>query len=248
MRALAVPAAVALAVALGCSSSQPKPDPQPQIESKHKMVNPLDDNAEDGDGMQVEGMLGTLDTGAVQAGMSRPMLEITSCFDRLQRRRPYLGGRAVLQFRVTREGKVKTVQLQESSMGSVEAERCIVTAARTAQFERPRGGEAEFSYTVEFQGRVIPDAWDPGMVREELDENREALTTIKQGRNKKEQLVAPSGLTVTLYIGGRGEVLSVGMTALEEIDEEFADHFVSTLKSIKFERPQSPYAKVTFTW
>ena len=241
-------AAATLVVGLcACSTAKPKPDPQPQVESQHKMVNPLDLDDDGKDGMQVEGALGTMDQSAVQAGMSRPMLEITSCFDSRQTTQPYLGGRASLQFRVSRDGKVKTVRLQESNLGSMELERCILTAARGATFERPRGGDAEFGYSVEFQGRIQPLPWDPGMVRSELDENREKLTTIKQGR-KTESLVPPSGLTVTMYVNGRGKVVSVGMIAIEEIDEEFATHFVEGLKEMKLEQPQGPYAKVTFTW
>lgn len=239
--------ALALVVLGACSTAPAKPDPGPQVESNHKMVNPLDLDDDGKDGMQVEGALGTMDQSAVQAGMSRPMLEITSCFDSRQRNQPYLGGRANLQFRVSREGKVKTVRLQESDLGSLELERCIVAAARGASFERPRGGEAEFGFSVEFQGRIQPVPWDPGMVRNELDENREKLTTIKQGR-KTESLVAPSGLTVTMYVNGRGKVVSAGMTAIEEIDDEFATHFVEVLREIKLEQPQGPYAKVTFTW
>lgn len=238
---------LALAALCGCSGAPAKPDPQPQVKSNHKMVNPLDLDDDGKDGMQVEGALGTMDQSAVQAGMSRPMLEITSCFDSRQRTQPYLGGRASLQFRITRDGKVKTVRLQESNLGSMELERCILAAARGATFERPRGGEAEFGYSVEFQGRIQPVPWDPGMVRTELDENREKLTTIKEGR-KTEALVPPSGLTVTMYVNGRGKAVSAGMNALEEIDEEFATHFLEVLKEIKFEQPQGSYAKVTFTW
>jgi TonB family protein len=233
---------------LGCSGGAEKAKPKPvEVQtSDHKMVNPLEEGEEDGDGMKVEGALGTLDQNAVQAGLSRSMLEFTSCYDRRARRKPYLCGDVVLAFRVTREGKIKKVHVKQSSLGALSIEKCILEAARTASFERPRGGEAEFSYTVSFNARVTVDAWDPGMVREEIDDNRDKLFIKQEGRESV-PLEVPSGLRVTMYVNRRGKVISVGMTAEEEIDEEFSTHFISAVKTIQFEKPQS-FAKVTITW
>jgi len=231
-----------------CSTPEPKPDPEPVVQSKHQMVNPLAPGDDDGDGMKVEGTLGTLDQSVIEAGLNPALLEITSCFNRQQKQEPYLGGQVTMQFRVARDGAIKSVRMQRSSLGSMEVDRCILEAAHTARFQRPRGGEAEFSYSLELSGRIMPVVWNLGMVRDEITKHREDLSSIRRGRKIVTQLVVPSGLEVTMYIDRRGHVVSVGMIAVEEIDQEFAAHLVATLKTITFEQPNSPYAKVTFTW
>jgi len=242
-------AAVGLALALlcACAKPEPKPDRAPVVQSKHRMVNPLVDSEDDGDGMKVEGTLGTLEQSAIQAGLNPALLEVTTCFNGEQKQKPYLGGKATLQFRVARDGTVKKLELKSSTLGSMVVNRCILDAARTARFARPRGGEAEFDYSVELSGQILPVVWDPGMVRDEIEKNREKLTTIRVGR-RSTSLVVPAGLVITMHLNRRGRVVSVGMVAVEEIDEEFASHLVSALKAIKFERPNSSYAKVTFSW
>jgi len=236
-----------LVVIAGCSGGAEKTKPRPPaVKSNHEMVNPLEQGDEDGDGMRVEGALGTLDQSAVQAGLSRSMLEFTSCYDRNARGKPYLCGDVELAFRVTREGKIKKVRIKQSSLGALPVERCILEAARTATFQRPRGGEAEFSYTVSFNGRVPVNAWDPGMVKQEIDDNRDKLFIKQEGRESI-PLEVPRGLRVTMYVNRRGKVVSAGMTAEEEIDEEFSTHFISSVKTIQFEKPEG-FVKVTISW
>lgn len=233
---------------LGCSSAPPKPDPEPTIPSNHHAVNPLDlDDGDDPDGMKVEGTLGTLDEYAVQEGMQPRLERIGRCFQDELSQKPYLGGQVSFKFRIDRQGRIKWVRLAESGIGSYPVEQCMLEAARTARFERPRGGEAEFSYTLSFQGRTSPLVWDPGMVKEELEGNIEALLTAKEGRDAQ-VLTAPSGLQLTFYVDHTGHPISVGMTAEEDIPAEFAEPFIEHLKGLSFVKPQSRYAKVTYSW
>jgi TonB family protein len=217
------------------------------VESKHKMVNPLEDSDDDPDGMQVEGTLGQLDQGAIDSGLRPQMATVTRCFDERARRLPYLSGRVALKFRIARDGAIKTLTLTESSLGSYTVERCILQAMNMARFERPKGGEAEFTYSLEFSGKVTPLVWDPGMVKEEIEKKIEDLLVFKE-EGVENTLTAPKGLVVTFYVNRRGRVLCAGMTAQEAIDEEFAERFITNLKKIKFVEPDERYAKVTYTW
>ena len=241
-------AAVLAVQGAGCATAPAKvrPGKPEEDRGRHRMVDPGSVDDDEPDGMRVEGTLGTLDRAAIQAGLSRSMLEFTSCYDRRARHKPFLDGEVSLAFRVTRAGKVKTVRVQRSSLGAFEIERCILGSARTATFERPRGGEAEFSYTVSFNGRVPVDIWDPGMVREELDENRDLLF-VRQVGAEAVPLDVPPGLSVTMYVSRRGRVVSAGVTAEGAVDDDFAAHLVAALKQIQFEVP-SGIAKVTFSW
>jgi len=157
-----------------------------------------------------------------------------------------------MQFRIARDGRTKTLRLRESTIGSVAVERCLVRELRDIQFSQPSGGEAEFTYTLTFQGRVAPLVWDPGMVRDEILGQVEQLLSpgsdSPQGSGGSVALVAPEALTVTFYLDQRGTVVSAGMAAEEDIPEAFADRFIENLKRIKFVQPQSAYAKVTYSW
>lgn len=236
------------ALCAACSTAPPpQPEAPPPREPRHKMVNPLEDPADVDDGMEVQGMLGTLDQDAIQAGLSPRLPRVTRCFDERLRRQPYLCGEVALRFRVARDGSIKQVGIARSTLGSFEAERCILAAVRGARFERPRGGEAEFQYPLSFQGRLNVYGWESGMVSRELQEHSEQLLSVKRGRSTI-VLDAPRGLELTFYVDRRGKAISVGMTAEEAIEEAFALPFIDNLKQLKFVAPQGRYAKVTYRW
>lgn len=213
------------------------------VESQHRAVNPLADDEENNDGMQVEGTLGTLDEEAIQSGMAPRLREIAGCFDNLVGQAPYLGGQVSLQLRVGRDGTARRVKLTESSLGSLTAERCILKAARGARFGRPRGGEAEVTFPLTFTGRIAPVIWNEGMVKDGLLAHVEELLA-DGGR----PLRAPQGLVITFYVDPGGRVVSAGMIAEEPIDEKFADRLVENLKKLKLTQPSGGYAKVTYPW
>lgn len=240
---------LSLALAPSCSGPPPKPKAPPtDVESKHKMVNPLETGDDADDGMQVEGTLGQLDQVSIQEGLTPRMAPVTACFNRRVARKPYLGGQVDLSFRVARDGALKTLSMTASSVGDYAVEQCIRQEMRKASFSRPRGGEAEFTYSLTFQGRYSPLVWDPGMVKDEINKNLEELLTKKEGRKKKTTLSAPRGLVVTFYVNRRGRVITAGLVAEEPIDEEFAAAFIENLKRVEFVDPQQRYAKVTYTW
>jgi TonB family protein len=208
------------------------------------MVDPFAEGEDDADGMEVQGTLGTIDQHAIQVGIAPRMQAVGRCFEAEVREKPYVGGQVALQFRVARDGSLKTLKLVESTLGSYEVERCILEEMRQASFERPQGGEAEFTYPLVFQGRTGTQLWDPGMVKDEILDNLDELLEAEDGVT----LVAPEGLVVTFYVDRRGRVVSAGMTAAEAITEDFAETFIENLKDVKFVEPQMHFAKVTYTW
>jgi hypothetical protein len=237
----------ALALAACASSNKPKPASPPRVESEHKMVNPLEDDDEIQDGLQVEGTLGQLDQASIQEGLAPHLPRVTACFNSRVGRAPYLSGKIELQFRVARDGALKKLTLLSSSVGHWGVEQCVRKELERASFSRPRGGEAEFTYSLDFQGRYTPLVWDPGMVKDEIAGKVDELLTVKEGREET-TLTAPEGLVITFYVNRLGRVVSAGMTASEPIEESFAEAFITNLKKIEFVDPQQRYAKVTHRW
>jgi hypothetical protein len=240
------PSLLTLLLLAGCSSPAPKPDPRPPDEGRqnHKMVNPLAPPTDDDpDGMQVEGVLGTIDEASIQRGVSPRLAAASACFKGRTHRQPYLGGKLTLHFRVGRNGATKKVKIAENGLGCLEVERCILDAFGRATFGRPKGGEAEFTYPLIFPSRLPTLSWESGMVKDEM---LKRVDELLRGSNGK-LLTAPAGLAVTFYVGPKGRVASAGLMAEDVVDEAFGDRFVENLKQLKFIQPHG-YAKVTYTW
>lgn len=232
-----------------CSSPKPKPKAAPtNSESKHKMVNPLDDSDDIQDGLQVEGVLGSLEQSAIQAGLDPKLTTVNACFTQHLRLAPYLGGKATLTFRVATNGTIKKLNFTDSDLGSSAIERCILQTLGQVTFERPKGGEAEFTYPLIFNGRVQAQVWDPGMIRDEIEQHMDELIEAKGENGEVTVMDVPNNLTVTFYVDHRGKVVSAGMIAEDPVEEFFAEQLTQNLKKIKFVEPQGGYAKVTFSW
>jgi hypothetical protein len=126
-------------------------------------------------------------------------------------------------------------------------ERCIVQQLRRVVFTRPRGGEAEFTYALNFQSKITPAGRDPELVKQEIVEKADSLFIFHDGSSEV-SLKIPRGLTITFYINHEGEILSAGMNAEEPIDEQFAERFIQNLKSLKLAPPTAAYAKASYSW
>src|SRR5437016_1429845 len=102
--------------------------------------------------MRVSGTLGTLRDEEIDGPFQRSWDDITRCYRDAQSRLSYLGGKIEVKVRVGGDGTPKRVFVSASTMGSYEAERCILQVARGLTFARPHGGtEAEFAYPIEFR-------------------------------------------------------------------------------------------------
>jgi len=228
----------------GCSSPAAKTDPEPTGSAQHKMVDPLADDDDPHDGLEVEGMLGTIDGEAAQASLALRLPAAAACFRQRAQRQPYLGGKLNLVFRVSRQGTVKKLRLGQSSLGSVEVERCIVRGFQGVRLPTPKGGEAELVYPLSFQSRMPALSWGSGMVKDEILKNVDTLLLDDGGK----VMTAPAGLTLTLYVDGKGRVASAGMTADDLVDDAFADRLIANLRQLKFVAHDQGYAKVSYTW
>jgi hypothetical protein len=235
---------LSLSLLLGCSSAAAKPDPQSAGPSRHEMVDPLADNDDERDGLEVEGTLGTIDGEAAQAGLAQRLPAAEACFRQRAQRQPYLGGKLTLVFRVSRQGTVKKLKLSQSSLGSVEVERCVARGFGGVRFPKPKGGEAEVVYPLSFQSRAPSLTWGSGMVKDEILKNVDTLLLDGEGK----VMTAPAGLALTLYVDGKGRVVSAGMTADDAVDDDFADRLIANLKQLKFVAHDQGHAKVSYTW
>ena len=193
------------------------------------------------DGVEVEGLMGTIRADEVERGVQTRMLGFQRCFQQRYDAVEMLGGHFQMAFRVRRDGTVLWVYPKASTVGDRPTERCLLDAAAEIHFPRPHGGEAEFSYSLELDplDDVRPaEPWDPAHVS----------TTIAEEKPGLVESCGEGAWSVTAYVAPGGEVMAVG-AASDELDVASAEHLdcvTQTVASWTLPDPGSYPAKVTF--
>ncbi len=191
------------------------------------------------DGAQIEGLMGTISSDAVNRAMEARMGRFLRCFQQRYEAVEVLGGAIDLAFRVRLDGTVLWVHPRASTIGDRETERCIVEAARGTRFSPPRGGEAEFSYplTLDTPADVRPPLnWDASRVAEHVEQSRGELVDC-----------GPGPYVVTLYIAPGGRVLAAGASTSDPERADDLDCVARLVAGWSMPDPGSYPAKVTFS-
>lgn len=196
--------------------------------------------AEPSDGVQIEGLMGSISQMAVQRGLDPKMGAFMRCFSPGYEEVEVLGGHFHMAFRVDREGNVLWVYPQSSTIGHRAVERCILDEAASIRFSRPSGGEAEFTYNFE----VDP----PSDVRPATPWDRSRVVDVVDAQSSG--LSCGHGTTVTVYVAPGGRVLAAGASA-GELDEgpgdaSALDCVTEAVSEWEFPDPGSYVAKVSF--
>ena len=190
--------------ALACGGGRPK---APVIESH---APPPDDprrlGEEPNDGLEVEGLVGTLDEFDVVAVINEALPGFQVCFER--NAGTFVAGKVVLEFDVARDGVVAKVWVAESDLGDWRVESCLAETAGFLRFPRPfGGGPAHVAYPFSWNERGrrlatdVPIDWGYPTLRE----GDAALRACRDAHG----FAGPFHLTT--YIGRKGQVLSAGL-------------------------------------
>lgn len=189
--------------------------------------------------VQIEGLMGTLTQDQIQRGIEPRMGRFEGCFARRMGSVELLRGRIELAFRVNTDGSVKWVFPRRSSIGDRETERCVTDVAAGIRFSRPRGGEAEFTYPLEWPGDEElrpPLNWDATRIEDQLAENGPAVV----------QQCGRGAYQVTAYIARGGSLISVGAAAQAETTAANLDCIVDAVRAWPMPDPGSYPAKISF--
>jgi len=238
---LVVPA-ILLAAACG-SSPPPPPKPEPVVEKKVTRI-PIEDESKDEipeEGVTFTKTKGAMSKEAIEAGLSPHTQELTDCYMKKVGKRRWLGGHIVLHWDIKADGTVTSVKMAESDLGSREIEQCLVDIAWVATFEKPSGGDADFTVPLDFSPTRGTQFWDEDKALravggqlanlEDCDNPEKAAAQKTKGGHKKkappkQKPVAapeapparpeprpPSNVVVTLYVGPQGKTQSVGFSS-----------------------------------
>lgn len=231
-------ALVATLVAAGCAHEAPRATPAPAAEVRQAPA-PAREAPEE---MKVSGTLGSLDEDEIAGPFQRRWDDITRCYDAAAQKQQFLGGKIAVKLRVDAAGDPKSAFVAASTFGNYDAERCVLAIARELHFARPHGGgEAEFTYPIEFRARRPVQPWDEARVSPSVMRHRGDVREC----NKKGGGELPPSLSMTMYVAPGGKVASAGLAADAPLDETFAVCLVGKTKSWRLDDPLGKIAKAT---
>lgn len=144
---------------------------------------------------------------------------------------PFVSGVVRLQFVLDERGRTETVFVADSDVGSYKVEDCLLQTARFLEFPvPPDSGRTQFvrSIPINEAARRIslpqPESWGYTALRARRDAFRTCRTRYSyQGP-----------FHLTLYVGGRGRVLSAGFHARNITPEGFAACVVQVAEETEF--------------
>ncbi len=232
------PLVVAVVALAGCAHEAPKPAPAPA-----PVAQPAPPpRAEAEDEMKVSGTLGTLNDDEIAGPFQRRWDDITRCMDEVAQKQQFLGGKIEVKLRVTAAGEPKSAFIAASTFGNYDAERCVLAIARELHFAHPHGGgEAEFSYPIEFHARRPVQPWEEARVEPAVARHRKDVHECKQKAPGK----LPPALSMTVYVAPGGKIASAGLAADAPLDDAFAECLVGKTKAWRLDDPLGKIAKAT---
>lgn len=232
--------AVPVLLAAACGSSAPPPaKPEPVVEKKVTRV-PIEDESNDEvpeEGVTFTKTKGAMTKEAIEAGLAPHTQELSDCYMKKVGKRKFIGGHIVLHWDIKANGTITSVKMAESDLGSREIEQCLVDIAWAATFEKPSGGDADFTVPLDFSPTRNTQFWDEdkalravgGQIAalEDCDNPEKKADKTKGGHKKKApppkkdpdvkperpEPRPPSNVVVTLYVGPQGKAQSVGFSS-----------------------------------
>ncbi|MFH0901003.1 MAG: AgmX/PglI C-terminal domain-containing protein [Pseudomonadota bacterium] len=195
----------------------------------------------DADGMQVEGLPGTVDPESARATIERAYPAIIGCYRRETVEARFVGGAVEIALRIAVDGSVRKAQISGGDLGAWPVEKCILRVIRSVRFRRPRGGgEAEFSVPLELshQGNVVD--MDEGPAQIALMSHLSSLSVCSKAGT------APDKSRIVVYVGPGGVVKSAGFVAAGALplDEAWADCAHARALTWRFTDPRGMVLKV----
>jgi TonB family protein len=236
---------------IGACGGGQKAAEEPVAERKSTRV-PIaqdEDEADEHEDVEVEGLLGRLDQSEIQPVVEKSWDEVQRCYSSAAGKLRYVGGQVELRFRVNRDGTVKHVHVAKGVLGAWPVEKCVLGIARAMSFPRPRGGEAVFTFPIEFPARGRAVAMEDVQVRGEVEPHLEELSECREIAPDDDQPAGPlpDRIDVTLYVGRGGTVTSAGFSSEGEAPIPFgwADCAYDQVVTWKLTDPRGTIWKAT---
>lgn len=244
-------AVLAFAVA-ACGGSKPPPpkrtEPPPQPVAKRV---PIEDS-ENEDGVTFVNARGHMDQDAIQAGLAPHTEELSDCYMTKVGRRRWLGGHVQLHWDIKKDGTVTSVKLAESDLGAWQIEKCLLEVARSATFDKPVGGDADFDIPLQFDAKAPVLSWDEDQSLRAIGGQLVKLEVCAKHdtyKQVKEHVPIPEDVIITMYVGPHGKAQSVGFSSdKSEIHEKWAECAEKAALAWRLPDPKGVIAKLAIRY
>jgi hypothetical protein len=224
-----------------------KPTPAPIIATPPPGAGDGEPDApppEDEDGVEIVSTRGKIDPDAVTRAIQPHAAALEACYADHVGRRRWLGGGIELRWDVGADGAMAQVRLIRSDLGAWTIEKCVLDIARQLSFGKPRGGKAHVSAPVEFSLGSGAVAWSEDQAVRAVGGKFKELGECA----KKAETADPTNVTVTIYVGTRGKVQSVGFASPSGFDDAWADCAQGRAMAWALTDPRGKVAKLSFVY
>lgn len=266
---------VPVVLTAACGGGKPPPPADKPVVISPKQVTrvPIEDkDDEPQDGISFKNSKGHMEQASIEAGLAPHAEELSECYTSRVGRRRWLGGRVLLHWDIQADGTITSVKLAESDLGAWQVEKCLLDVARTATFEKPVGGSADFALPLEFfltkggaqiwdedkalaavggQLAGLDECSDPSKKVEPKQHpvNKRHPAPRKKAPEPPKDLDKPEppprNVTITMYVGPHGKAQSVGFSSsTSEIGEHWAMCAEQLALAWRLPDPRGQYAKL----
>lgn len=193
----------------------------------------------------VTGTKGRLEAQQIQAGVAPHAAALQACYDAQLVKKKFVSGKLMLDMVVEKSGQVGRARIAESDVGDWTVERCVLGEARKMTFASPSGGDGEATFQLPLNfasGGPALETWP-----------QEQIAAAVQGKRAQLDACAGQGgaapaVTVTLYVGNRGEVKAVGFASAgdEPVSDAWAGCAARAVSSWTLPDPRGKVVKASF--
>lgn len=209
-------------------------------EGPSKVVVDNEDEFEE-DGVEMMQEFGGMSEEKVTKAFKRVQKDLVGCLGVDGPSSEYLGGQVAFLVTVDRSGRTLTAQMEQSSLGSYTAERCMLDILAKNHWPKPVGGHKGLARSgMEYDSGAVrpPVQWEASDIDSTLsaDKNAEILAACGGG----------GPFEITAYVATSGKVLSAGVAHTDDDGETTAACLISAVEAMRFPSPGSWPAKVSF--
>ncbi len=189
------------------------------------------------DGVEVVGLLGSVDQEEVERVFERNMKGLFACYESVVEDLEEIEGSLEIALQVDPSGAVVEANLPHSDLGSLEAERCILNKTSQFEFRRSGCGIAYVNKELSFEAPYDPEPLQWGRVQV-------AETIYEHAYDVERCLNGETGIDVVIYVGKGGVVWSSGAAAESFAKREAARCLATACRRWTFKDPGDDLAKV----
>jgi hypothetical protein len=181
---------------------------KPEAATAADTAPPAPAPAADAAPVQVEGLLGDIPANDVERAVQRKNDAIAACYQQALDVSEQIEGSLEIAFEVGADGSVTSAFLKNGTLGSSDAERCILSLAARIRFPAPHGGtRAEIVYPLALEKpyeNAAPAPLGEAKARAVADEHAADVARCVGGGG---------GVQLTVYVGRGGKVIAAGATS-----------------------------------